>query len=81
MKVAEWTILNLQSSDGHFFYRDLGWKKIKTPMLHWGQGTTFKALAHLLSKINHQQPLAHFRNDPMSSGQMGTCLTTLHLTV
>jgi hypothetical protein len=22
---------------------------IKTPMLHWGQGTMFKALAHLLS--------------------------------
>jgi hypothetical protein len=48
--VAAWTIANMQASDGHFYYRDLGWKKIKTPMLHWGQGTMFKALAHLLTK-------------------------------
>jgi glycosyltransferase involved in cell wall biosynthesis/rhamnogalacturonyl hydrolase YesR len=48
-RVADWTIRNMQDPDGHFYYRDLGWKKIKTPMLHWGQGTTFKALAHLLT--------------------------------
>jgi hypothetical protein len=48
-KVAHWTICHMQARDGHFFYRDLGWKKVKTPMLHWGQGTMFKALAHLLS--------------------------------
>jgi rhamnogalacturonyl hydrolase YesR len=51
-KVAQWTITNMQSEDGHFYYRDLGWKKVKTPMLHWGQGTMFKALAHLLSKLH-----------------------------
>ena len=50
-RVAHWTIENMQDRDGHFYYRDLGWKKIKTPMLHWGQGTTFKALAHLLNCI------------------------------
>jgi len=55
IKVAEWTIDNMQAPDGHFFYRDLGWKKVKTPMLHWGQGTTFKALAHLLSKVDIQE--------------------------
>jgi len=49
-KVARWTIRNMQAPDGHFYYRILGWKTIKTPMLHWGQGTTFKALAHLLNK-------------------------------
>jgi rhamnogalacturonyl hydrolase YesR len=49
-KVARWTIHHMQARDGHFYYRDLGWMKIKTPMLHWGQGTMFKALAHLLSK-------------------------------
>lgn len=49
-KVAGWTIDHMQARDGHFYYRDLGWKKIKTPMLHWGQGTMFKGLAHLLSK-------------------------------
>lgn len=50
-KVADWTIANMQDPDGHFYYRDLGWKKIKTPMFHWGQGTMFKALAHLLTKL------------------------------
>ena len=49
-KVADWTIDNMQDRDGHFYYRDLGWIKARTPMLHWGQGTMFKALAHLLSK-------------------------------
>ena len=51
-KVALWTINNMQGQDGHFYYRDLGWRKVKTPMLHWGQGTMFKALAHLLNKMN-----------------------------
>jgi hypothetical protein len=51
-KVARWTIENMQDLDGHFYYRDLGWKKIKTPMFHWGQGTMFKALAHLLNKMS-----------------------------
>jgi hypothetical protein len=41
----------MQAPDGHFYYRDLGWTMIKTPMFHWGQGTMFKALAHLLSKL------------------------------
>ena len=48
-KVATWTIDNMQARDGHFYYRDLGWVKVRTAMLHWGQGTTFKALAHCLS--------------------------------
>jgi rhamnogalacturonyl hydrolase YesR len=51
-KVAGWTIANMQAKDGHFYYRDLGWAVNKTPMLHWGQGTMFKALAHLLSKMD-----------------------------
>lgn len=51
-RVASWTIANMQAPDGHFYYRDLGWKKVKTPMFHWGQGTMFKALAHLLVKMN-----------------------------
>jgi rhamnogalacturonyl hydrolase YesR len=51
VKVALWTINNMQAQDGHFYYRDLGWKKVRTPMFHWGQGTMFKALAHLLNKL------------------------------
>jgi polysaccharide biosynthesis protein VpsJ len=50
-RVAAWTIEHMQAKDGHFCYRDLGWKKIKTPMLHWGQGTMFKAMAHLFARI------------------------------
>jgi hypothetical protein len=50
-QVAQWTIRNMQAPDGHFYYRDLGWTKIRTPMLHWGQGTMFKALAHLECKL------------------------------
>ena len=53
MRVAEWTINNMQAKDGHFYYRDLGWKKVTTPMLHWGQGTMVKALAVLLEKLPH----------------------------
>jgi len=54
LKVANFTIDNMQGTDGHFYYRDLRWKKIKIPMFHWGQGTTFKALAHLQSKLAKQ---------------------------
>ncbi len=50
-KVAAWTIENMQDEDGHFYYRDLVWKKVTTPMLHWGQGTMIKALAVLLRKL------------------------------
>lgn len=50
-RVAEWTIDNMQAPDGHFYYRDLGWTKVKTPMIHWGQATMFKALAVLLSRL------------------------------
>jgi hypothetical protein len=51
VKVADWTMAHMQDRDGHFYYRDLGWIMGKTPMLHWGQGTMFKALAHLLSTL------------------------------
>ena len=54
LRVAEWTIDNMQASDGHFYYRDLGWTKNKTPMLHWGQGTMFKALTHLFTKLSEE---------------------------
>jgi hypothetical protein len=46
-KVAGWTIRNMQDSDGHFYYRQYPLMKAKTPMLHWGQATMFKALSQL----------------------------------
>lgn len=46
-KVAHWTIKNMQDSDGFFYYRQYPLMTAKTPMLHWGQATMFKALARL----------------------------------
>ncbi|MDD5173250.1 MAG: hypothetical protein PHV48_00235 [Candidatus Omnitrophica bacterium] len=52
LKVAIWTIDNMQDKEGYFYYRQypLG-IKAKTPMLHWGQATMYKALTFLLLKM------------------------------
>jgi len=57
-RVAEWTIDKMQAPEGFFYYRDLGWGRIKTPMFHWGQGTMFKALAHLIGKLGDDRQRA-----------------------
>ena len=57
-RVARWTINHMQDRDGHFYYRDLGWKKVKTAMFHWGQGTMLKALANLLVTIQARTQLS-----------------------
>jgi hypothetical protein len=51
LSVADWTIKNMQSSGGHFYYRIYPWGVMKTPMLHWGQATMYKALASLLARL------------------------------
>ena len=51
IKVANWTIDNMQGRQGYFFYRRYPLIKVKTPMLHWAQATTYRALALLLSKL------------------------------
>jgi rhamnogalacturonyl hydrolase YesR len=51
VKVAQWTIENMQGRDGHFYYRIYPWGKAKTPMLHWAQATMYKALALLLDQL------------------------------
>ena len=57
VKVAHWTIANMQGRDGHFYYRIYPLMKAKTPMLHWAQGTMYKALALLLRRlVPGQQP-------------------------
>jgi hypothetical protein len=52
LKVASWWIDNMQDRKGFFYYRQypLG-IKAKTPMIHWSQATTYKALALLLLKV------------------------------
>ena len=49
-QVALWTIGNMQDRSGYFYYRILPFRKVKVPMIHWGQATMFKALSHLLTK-------------------------------
>lgn len=50
-KVADWTIDNLQDRTGYFYFRQYPLLTAKTPYIHWGQATMFKALASLLSKM------------------------------
>jgi rhamnogalacturonyl hydrolase YesR len=51
-KVADWTIVHMQDrKDGHFYYRDYGFIKARTPYIHWGEATMFKALAHLFHRL------------------------------
>jgi hypothetical protein len=56
MKVAEWTITNMQAPSGYFYYREYPLLKARTPYFHWGQATMFKALAHLRSKLEAPAP-------------------------
>ena len=52
VKVAKWTITNMQDKKGYFYYRQYpAGIKVKAPMLHWAQATTYKALTLLLSKL------------------------------
>jgi hypothetical protein len=51
LQVAGWTIQNMQDKSGHFYYRQYPLLMAKTPMLHWGQGTMFKALAVLFETL------------------------------
>lgn len=46
-RVAAWTIAHMQDGRGYFYYRRYPLLTARTPMLHWGQATMFKALAHL----------------------------------
>jgi hypothetical protein len=41
----------MQEPQGYFCFRQYPIIKAKTPYIHWGQATMYKALATLLSKI------------------------------
>jgi hypothetical protein len=48
IKVARWTIQNMQDESGYFYYRRYSpWLVNKTPTLHWGQATMLCALSGL----------------------------------
>ena len=47
-RVANWWITRMQDREGYFYYRAYPLLTAKTPMLHWAQATTYKALSQLL---------------------------------
>jgi polysaccharide biosynthesis protein VpsJ len=52
LKVAAWTIENMQDPSGYFYYRRYStWLVNKTPTLHWGQATMLCALAGLYKSL------------------------------
>jgi hypothetical protein len=50
VRVARWTIRNMQDSEGFFYLWKNRWFTNTTPTIHWGAATMFHALAHLLLK-------------------------------
>ncbi len=53
LKVARWAIENMQDEEGFFYYRQYPLITAKTPMLHWAQATTYRALALLLFRLTN----------------------------
>ncbi len=52
LKVAQWTIANMQDESGYFYYRRYSHGLVnKTPTLHWGQATMMCALAGLYQSM------------------------------
>jgi len=51
VRVAAWTIKNMQHEDGHMYYRIYPFATAKAPMLHWAQATTYRALAELIASL------------------------------
>lgn len=52
LKVATWTIGQMQDKSGYFYYRRYSpWLVNKTPTLHWGQATMLCALAGLYKML------------------------------
>jgi hypothetical protein len=52
LKVAKWTIDNMQDRTGYFYYRRYSpWLINKTPTLHWGQATMLCALSGLYKSL------------------------------
>jgi hypothetical protein len=55
IKVARWTIEQMQDSTGYFYYRRYPLLVARIPMLHWGQATMFHALALLLVRLDAER--------------------------
>jgi hypothetical protein len=59
MKVALWTINNMQDRSGYFYYRKYPFCTNKTPTLHWGQATMFAALSTLDQFLQPAKRVTH----------------------
>jgi polysaccharide biosynthesis protein VpsJ len=58
LKVAQWTIANMQDRSGYFYYRRYSpWLVNKTPTLHWGQATMLSAMAGLYRLLISQEAM------------------------
>lgn len=58
-KIASWTVHNMQSKDGSFYYQRRRFTTDQTPYMRWGQAWMFRALAHLqllLTNPEHESP-------------------------
>jgi rhamnogalacturonyl hydrolase YesR len=56
LKVAQWTIDNMQDASGYFYYRRYSSRIVnKTPTLHWGQATMLCALAGLYEALGSRR--------------------------
>lgn len=54
VKIAQWTMKNMQDSTGYFYYRRYSRLLVnKTPTLHWGQATMLCALAGLYKSMSN----------------------------
>lgn len=53
VRVAKWTIENMQDRSGYFYFMRYPYITLKVPMIHWAQATTYRALALLLSKLEN----------------------------
>ena len=51
VKVARWTVANMQDKSGYFYYRKYPFITNKTPTFHWGQATMLCALATLVAAL------------------------------
>jgi len=52
IKIARWTIENMQDESGYFYYRKYRFFVNKIPYMRWGESTILVALAHLMKTIN-----------------------------
>ena len=48
MKVAEWTVKNMQDTEGYFYYRMYRNRTDKTPYIRWGQAWMLRALSYIV---------------------------------